>query len=229
MKAQISDLGPAVAVLRRLWNRKSPTQGILDRPLDRLLADAELVVDGRVTYAALILLGTHEALGRYLSQSEIVFEYRSSDAPGPAADRREFRQGFLPVLDPLERISLRNDLQHFQHRLFVWDVATFDERAVREAVLNAASHRDYRSSASIFVRQYPRRIEIVSPGGFHPGSRRRTSCGSRSPATAASPMCSPVAASSSGRGRASTSSTASASGTASACPTSPAPMPTGSG
>jgi ATP-dependent DNA helicase RecG len=170
-KAQISDLDPeAVAVLRRLWDRKSPGQGILDRPLDRLLADAELVVDGRLTYAALILLGTREALGRHLSQSEIVFEYRSSDAPGPAADRREFRQGFLPVLDPLwERIGLRNDLQHFQHRLFVWDVPTFDERAVREAVLNAASHRDYRSSASIFVRQYPRRIEIVSPGGFPSG------------------------------------------------------------
>ena len=169
--AELGDLdSEAIAVLRRLWDRKSPGQGILDRPADRLLADAELVVEGRVTYAALILLGTREALGRHLSQSEIVFEYRSSDAPGPAADRREFRQGFLPVLDPLwERISLRNDLQHFQHRLFVWDVATFDERAVREAVLNAASHRDYRSSASIFVRQYSRRIEIVSPGGFPSG------------------------------------------------------------
>jgi len=170
-KARLDDLDPeAVAVLRRLWDRKSPGQGILDRPLDRLLADAELLVGGRLAYAALTLLGTRESLGRHLSQSEIVFEYRSSDAPGPAADRREFRQGFLPVLDPLwERISLRNDLQHFQHRLFVWDVPTFDERAVREAVLNAASHRDYRSSASIFVRQYPRRIEIVSPGGFPSG------------------------------------------------------------
>jgi ATP-dependent DNA helicase RecG len=170
-KARLDDLDPeAVAVLRRLWDRKSPGLGVVDRPLDRLLADAELLVEGRLTFAALILLGTREALGRLLSQCEIIFEYRSSDAPGPAADRREFRQGFLPVLDPLwERINLRNDLQHFQHRLFVWDIRTFDERPVREAVLNAASHRDYRSSASVFVRQYPRRIEIVSPGGFPPG------------------------------------------------------------
>jgi ATP-dependent DNA helicase RecG len=40
---------------------------------------------------------------------------------------------------------------------------------VREAVLNAFSHRDYRHGGSIFMRQYPRRIEIVSPGGFPPG------------------------------------------------------------
>lgn len=138
--------------------------------MDRLLADAELVVDGRLTYAALILLGRREALGRHLGQAEIIFEYRSTEAPGPAADREELRQGFLPLLDRLwERINLRNDLQHFQQGLFVWDVPTFDERAIREAILNAVSHRDYRSGASVFVRQFPRRIEIVSPGGFPAG------------------------------------------------------------
>jgi ATP-dependent DNA helicase RecG len=169
--ARLDDLDPtAVDVLRRLWQRKSPDQDIATRPVEQLLADAELVVDGRVTYAALILLGKREALGRYLAQAEVIFEYRSSEAPGPAADRHEFRQGFLTVLDEIWRlINLRNDLQHFQQGFFVWDVPTFNERVVREAVLNAVSHRDYRHGGSVFVRQYPRRIEIVSPGGFPPG------------------------------------------------------------
>ena len=170
-EARLQDLDPAaIELLRRLWQLKVPGQDIASRPSERLLADAELLVDGRVTYAALILLGTREALGRRLAQAEIVFEYRSSEEPGPAADRREFRCGFLPVIDQLwQAINLRNDLQHFQQGLFMWDVPTFDERMVREAVLNAASHRDYRHSGSIFVRQYPRRIEIVSPGGFAAG------------------------------------------------------------
>ncbi|MBE3120496.1 MAG: transcriptional regulator, partial [Candidatus Atribacteria bacterium] len=123
-----------------------------------------------LNYAALILLGTRGALGRYLGQAEIVFEYRSSEVPGPAADRREFRRGFLPVLEEIwQTVNLRNDLQHFQQGLFVWDVPTFNERAVRESVLNAVSHRDYRHGGSVFIRQYPRRIEIVSPGGFPAG------------------------------------------------------------
>ena len=169
--ARLDDLDPAaLEVLRRLWQRKSPDQDIATRPMDRLLADAELVVNGRMTYAALILLGKREALGRHLAQAEAIFEYRSNEAPGPAADRHEFRQGFLLVLDEIWRlVNLRNDLQHFQQRFFVWDVPTFSERVVREAVLNAVSHRDYRHSGSVFVRQYPRRIEIVSPGGFPPG------------------------------------------------------------
>ena len=169
--AHLEDLDPAaIDVLRRLWQRKAPEQDITTRPVERLLTDAELLVCGGITYAALILLGMREALGRHLAQAEIVFEYRSSEVPGPAADRREFRRGFLPVLDEIwQLINLRNDLQHFQQGLFVWDVPTFNERAVREAVLNAVSHRDYRHGGSVFVRQYPRRIEIVSPGGLPPG------------------------------------------------------------
>ena len=170
-RAQLDDLDPAaVDVLRQLWQRKSPDQDISSRPVEQLLADAELLVDGQVTYAALILLGTRKALGKYLAQAELVFEYRSTETPGPAAARHEFRQGFLPVLDELwQLINLRNDIRPFQQGLFVLDVPTFNERVVREAVLNAVSHRDYRHGGSVFVRQYPRRIEIVSPGGLPPG------------------------------------------------------------
>jgi len=169
--ARVEDLDPAaIDLLRRLWQRKAPDQEVTSRPTDRLLADAELVVGGELTYAALILLGTREALGRFLGQAEVVFEYRSSENPGPAADRREFRRGFLTVLDEVwHAVNLRNDLQHFQQGLFVWDISTFDERAVREAILNAVSHRDYRQGGSVFVRQYARRIEIVSPGSFPAG------------------------------------------------------------
>ncbi len=33
----------------------------------------------------------------------------------------------------------------------------------------AIGHRDYRLGGSVFVRQFPRQMEIVSPGGFPPG------------------------------------------------------------
>jgi ATP-dependent DNA helicase RecG len=169
--ARLEDLdGTAIDLLRVLWQRKAPGQDIMTRPPERLLADAELLVGGGLTYAALILLGTREALGRYLGQAEIIFEYRPSEVAGPAADRREFRRGFLTALDEIwQTVNLRNDLQHFQQGLFVWDVPTFNERAVRETVLNAVSHRDYRHGGSAIIRQFPRRIEIVSPGGFPAG------------------------------------------------------------
>jgi ATP-dependent DNA helicase RecG len=49
------------------------------------------------------------------------------------------------------------------------DVPTFAERSVREAVLNAISHRDYQLAGSVFIRQYPRRLVIENPGGLPTG------------------------------------------------------------
>jgi ATP-dependent DNA helicase RecG len=49
------------------------------------------------------------------------------------------------------------------------DVLTFNERTVREAVLNAVSHRNYQMSGSIFIRQYEERLVIENPGGLPQG------------------------------------------------------------
>jgi ATP-dependent DNA helicase RecG len=118
----------------------------------------------------LILLGTRAVLGRCLPQAELIFEYRSSEAAGPAADREEYREGFLAWQDKLWRkINLRNDRQSYQDDFFRMDLPTFDEVPVREAVLNALAHRDYRLGGSVFVRQYAKRLEVVSPGGLPPG------------------------------------------------------------
>jgi len=168
---KIKDLDPeAIEEFRRRWARKSKKDQILHSSAEQILSDAELLLREGLTYAALILFGTRQALGRYLAQSEIIFEYRATEATGPPQQRVEFRQGFFSFYDELwNLVNLRNEKQHFQDGLFIWDILTFNEDAVREAILNAASHRDYRMAGSVFIRQYSRRLEIVSPGGFPAG------------------------------------------------------------
>jgi ATP-dependent DNA helicase RecG len=169
--ASLDDLSPgAVENFRDRWARKAGNPRIAAWTDEETLVNAEILLDGRVLYAALILFGTRAALGRCLAQTEVVFEYRSSEASGPAAERAEFREGFFLFHDALwQKINLRNDRQSYQDGLFRYDIPTFDETAVREALLNAVAHRDYRLGGSVFVRQFARRLEIVSPGGFPPG------------------------------------------------------------
>ena len=169
--ATLSDLSPeAIALFRTRWAKKSGDARKAQWTDVETLSNAELLVDGQITYAALILLGTHAALGRYLAQAELVFEYRSSEASGPAADREEYRAGFMVWQDALwAQINLRNDRQSYQDDFFRMDVPTFDEKTVREATLNAVAHRDYRLGGSIFVRQFRQRLEVVSPGGLPSG------------------------------------------------------------
>jgi ATP-dependent DNA helicase RecG len=170
-EARIDDLDPALAArFRDMWMRKSGNAALARVSVRQLLEDAELMAGGKITRAALVLLGTRAALGKYLAQAELVFEYRSSEASIPFQQRIEFRSGFLGYLDELwNTINLRNEVLHYREGFFVGDIPAFNEAVVREAFLNALAHRDYRLPGSIFIRQFPRRMEIVSPGGFPPG------------------------------------------------------------
>lgn len=169
--ATLEDLDPAaVAEFRTLWAAKSGDERKRHWSDIETLANAELLLDGSVTYAALILCGTHAALGRRLDQAEVIFEYRSAESAGPAADRINFREGWLLFHERIwERINLRNNRQSYQDGLFRYELSTFDEQTVREAILNAVAHRDYRLGGSIFVRQFDQRLEVISPGGLPPG------------------------------------------------------------
>lgn len=169
--ANVSDLdAAAISRFRALWQRKSGNEALDHLSDAQLLQDAELLAGHDVVYAALVLLGSPPAVSRFLAQAETIFEYRSSEASVPFQQRVEFRRGFFLFMDELwDAVNRRNEVQHFQDGLFIWDIPTFNESAVREAILNAVSHRDYRLAGSVFVRQYPRKLEIISPGGFPAG------------------------------------------------------------
>ncbi len=73
--ASLSDLSPtAMALFRERWARKTGDDRKRQWTDTETLTNAELLVDGQLTYAALILLGTRAALGRWLAQAELVFE-----------------------------------------------------------------------------------------------------------------------------------------------------------
>lgn len=169
--ASLTELEPAaIENFRQKWITESKRANLASLSHEQLLSDAGLLRDRRVTYAALVLFGTEQALARHLPQAEVIFEYRSREASIPYQQRSEFRKGLFLFYDELwETVNLRNEVQQVRNGLFARDVPTFNEDVIREAILNGICHRDYRLQGSIFVRQYPRSLEIVSPGGFPPG------------------------------------------------------------
>lgn len=169
--AGLSDLDQsAIDRFRDLWTQREPIiagHGWTDA---QLLEAAELTIDGAMTNAGLILLGSERALARRLAHAELVFEYRAREADIGFAERREFRAGLLLWLDEAwDRINARNTVQQLRMGLFREDIIAFDENALREAILNAVCHRDYEDPSSCWIKMYPSRIEVVSPGGFPRG------------------------------------------------------------
>ena len=57
----------------------------------------------------------------------------------------------------------------YQKGFFIFDIPTFNESVVREAILNAVSHRNYQLAGSVFIRLFPDRLRVESPGGLPNG------------------------------------------------------------
>jgi ATP-dependent DNA helicase RecG len=169
--ADLGDLDRrAIDLFRNRWAARARRTDLAGFEPEQLLIDADLYQPGRgITYAALILFGCERAMARLLGQAELIFEYRLDPAAIPYRQRREFRRGLLLFDDELwNLINLRNEVHSIRDGPYRRDIAALNEDAVREAVLNAVCHRDYRLYGPTFVRQSPRRLEIVSPGGFPP-------------------------------------------------------------
>lgn len=170
-KATLASLSDeAIEKFKHLWIKKSGNTDLRDKSNSQLLNDANLIYGDEVSFAALILLGTKNSLSRFLPQSELIFEYRSNDSSVEFQERIEFRSGFFLWADDIwNKINVRNEVQSYRQGLFRYEIPTLNENVVREALLNAIAHREYRYGGSIFVRQYPNQLQIISPGGLPSG------------------------------------------------------------
>lgn len=170
-KATLDDLDPvAIEAFRSRWIQKSGNQELKNLSPMQLLENADLLNDGQLTYASLILMGSYKGLVRHLAQAETIFEYRQDRYIIEYQARTEYRKGILLYLDELwNEINLRNTVEFYQVGFFKFEVKMFNELVVREAILNALVHRDYQSQSSVFVKQYPETLVITNPGGFMPG------------------------------------------------------------
>ena len=160
----------SIAILKRAYARKQKNPQFLLIDDEQALRDLDLIIDSGITYAALILLGSVEAIKRYLPQSQIRLEYRK-DAGRINFDKRYIFEGsFYSWIDSLwETINLRNSSIPVQEGSYIFDVPFFNEEVIREAINNMIAHRDYRMQSECLVKQSDASLSLINPGGFPRG------------------------------------------------------------
>jgi len=168
-----SDLDPeAIQLMKSSYARKQKNTAFETLPDKQVLADLGLSKNGKYNYAALILLGKREALRDYLSNAEVIIEFRLDHSMIHYTARREFQESLFTVLDKIWAYinqPASNPLLHVRHKFTIFDIPAFNEDVVREAVLNAIGHRLWRDMSSVVIKQYPDKINITNAGGFPSG------------------------------------------------------------
>ena len=155
----------ALEHLRDAGRRERAPEELLALSDVELLSALGVLRQGRLTRGAILLAGRAEALREHVpSYAWTHLRMRSGTEYADRADGHDA----LPVAMGriLDRILADNPIQTVQQGLFHFEYRTYPEIALREILLNAFGHADYRLASPILVKQLVDRIEVTNPGGF---------------------------------------------------------------
>jgi ATP-dependent DNA helicase RecG len=132
----------------------------------------ELIKNGKFNFAALILLGKRQSIRDYLPNAQVTIEYRLNRSMIPYTARQEFQESLFTAIDKIWAYinqPASNPMLHIRDKFNIYDILSFNEEVIREAVLNACVHRSYNFESDVVIKQYPDEIIITNAGGFPAG------------------------------------------------------------
>ncbi|MCP1714262.1 ATP-dependent DNA helicase RecG [Methanocalculus alkaliphilus] len=161
-----SHISPAAMEVLRVTSQKehAPDELLALSDVD-LLTSLGLIHSGRITRAGLILAGRENSIAAHLPGYAWTHVQMSNDTD--YSNRIDGRDALMISISRiLDRIMADNPITTLKHGMFHFEFRRYPEIVLREAIMNAFCHADYRIGGLVIVRQYPDHMEIGNPGGF---------------------------------------------------------------
>lgn len=170
-KAKVGDLDDAAIQLAkkefaRKYANRIRTEEVENWTVQVFLEKTRLLTNGKLTRAALLLLGRPESAS-LLSPHPAQMTWKLE---GPERAYEHFGPPFL-----LSTSKLYQKIRNFQIRLLPSnqllqiEIAKYDQKIILEALHNCIAHQDYRLSARMLVTEKQDRLIFQSAGGFFDG------------------------------------------------------------
>ena len=126
--------------------------------------------DGRMTHAGAWLLARD--IRKFNVSADVACALFMGTDKVRILDRRDFHGDVYSMIEDvmtwiLSKINVEYIIKHVRRE----ERPELPEEAIREAVVNALAHRDYRSTANVQIYLFNDRLEIVSPGGLPAGMK----------------------------------------------------------
>ncbi|MDO9509076.1 MAG: ATP-binding protein, partial [Thermovirgaceae bacterium] len=133
-----------------------------------VLENLHIVREGQMTNAGAWLLASY--IQKFNISADVACALFMGVDKVRILDRRGFNSDVYSMIDEvvtyiLSKINVEYIIKHVKRE----ERPELPEEALREAVVNALAHRDYRSTANVQIYIFKDRIEIVSPGGLPAG------------------------------------------------------------
>lgn len=158
----------ALEKLRAVARRENAPDDLLNRSDRDFLSSLGLVRNGRLLLAGVLLAGNTEAIRRHFPG--YVWTHLRMKSDTEYENRIDGNDAVIIALERiLDRIMADNPIVTVRQGLFHFEIRTYPELALREGLLNALVHSDFRIPGPIMVKQFSDRLEICNPGGLPGG------------------------------------------------------------
>ena len=151
-------------------NRPHITEEV-DRMTDeQFLTKLKLMIDGQITNAAMILLGSEDY--DYLLSTPPEISWRLYDSKDCVKDYEIFKIPFITAGDRVFE-KIRNLTYRYmpnQLTLFPTETRQYDMWLLRELMNNCIAHSDYTIGGRIYLNEFEDKLILTNPGTFLPGS-----------------------------------------------------------
>ena len=159
----------AIEIMKQKYAEKNENPSFASVSDEQALSDLDLLIDGKLNYAALVLLGNSKAIKKYMPQNNVVIEYRNDPASIQYDDRIEIQEPlFLAIESVWSYINqpILNPQVHISENAYIFDIKRFNKESIREAVLNAIAHRSMIVQNDVVIKVSPTELTITNAGGF---------------------------------------------------------------
>ena len=158
----------AMERLRDAASREHAPEDLLNKPDHDMLAALGLIRSGRLLRAGLLLAGAPDAIKEHFPG--YVWTYLRMASDTDYSNRADGSEAIPIAMERiLDRIMAENPITTVRQGLFHFEIRTYPEIAIREALTNAFVHTDYRMHGPIMVKQFSDGLEISNPGGLPGG------------------------------------------------------------
>jgi ATP-dependent DNA helicase RecG len=156
----------ALEILRREMRNLDAPRDLLAYSDRELCGKLGIIREDRLTFAGLLLVGRPEVIAEHAPSHEWKYARMRTDTDYDVPPIG----GTDPLVVALDKILLaigqNNPITTVASGLFHAEFPQYPVIALREALLNAFAHRDYREPGMVFIRHWRNRMEINSPGRF---------------------------------------------------------------
>ena len=162
----------AISIAREKYKQKMDDLHIsaeVDKMSDEeFLERRKLVINGRVTNAAMLLLGN--SAYDYLFESVPEASWRIYDSKEMVKDYEICKIPFITLGDRILK-NIRNLTYRYmpdQMTLFPMETKQYDTWVLRELLNNCIAHSDYNLGGRIYVNEFEDKLILTNPGSFIP-------------------------------------------------------------